>query len=81
MDCPRCQSFMTEESATDHGGEGCSIWLWACHSCGERLDDTIRFHRIWRKAETVEERNARIMQHCRQEFMKLSLTDLERISS
>jgi hypothetical protein len=48
---------MFADRATDHER---SIWLWACR-CGERIDETISFHRIFRREETAAEREARIM--------------------
>lgn len=37
------------------------IWLYACMICGDRVDEIIRFHRLFARQETTAERNERIM--------------------
>lgn len=60
MLCSRCNGLMHVERAADRRAKS-SIVLWACHACGERTDDVIRFNRAFYKQETVAQRNDRIM--------------------
>ena len=46
MTCKRCGSFLIDTKAYD---EEATIWLWLCLNCGDRFDDTIRFHRALSK--------------------------------
>ncbi len=59
MTCPRCQGLMCKELATERKSR--PILLWACHLCGERLDDTIKIHRMFYTRETMQQRNERIL--------------------
>lgn len=58
MICHRCQGLMFQEAISARRRW---IWLWACFACGERIDETIRFHRAMLRQETDFERRNRIM--------------------
>jgi hypothetical protein len=68
MICPRCRQRMRAVRAFERRSP--PIWLWACR-CGERWDTTIQCHRIFRREETMEERNDRILRSLRVELDKL----------
>lgn len=71
MTCPRCRGLMHEERACERRSR--PIWLWSCTLCGERVDDTIRFHRAFRREETTAERHARILRSLQRELAALDL--------
>ena len=58
MTCLRCGGLMREEWVYTRLQR---LDLWACLLCGDRLDETIRFHRAMRRAETTSECSARLM--------------------
>jgi hypothetical protein len=62
MHCSRCQGLMVQEPVSARRRW---IWLWACVACGDRVDETIRFHRAMQRQETEFERRARVMREIR----------------
>ncbi len=50
--------------------------LLACFSCGDRMDETIRFHRIVRREETVVERNERIWRAAQAAYAELTMMEV-----
>lgn len=74
MTCSRCHGLMREEVA----GSPRRGWvrLWACFACGDRMDETIRLHRIFRREETMAERNERIWRAAQQAYTELTLVEV-----
>ena len=57
--CSRCGGLMRREAILRRAHA--PLLLWACWACGDRIDETIWFNRSMRRAETITERNDRIM--------------------
>lgn len=74
MICTRCQGLMREETVTQ---KRCPrLILWACFACGDRIDETIRFHRVFRQEETTAQRNERLMRQARLAYQQLACSAL-----
>jgi len=58
MTCRRCRGLMFREAVSARRRW---LWLWACFACGDRIDETIQFHRAMRDRETSAARHDRIM--------------------
>ncbi len=77
MICRRCQSALHPEQAVERGrGPIRRIWLWACHACGERVDETILFHRALHKPESVAQRNDRLFRDMRVLYARIPISVL-----
>jgi len=70
--CARCGGLLHDEAVPVRRGLAATIPMQACFACGDRTDETIRFHRLFRREETVAERNERIWQQARQ-LLELSV--------
>lgn len=57
MICARCHGLMVQEPVSSRRRW---IWLWACVACGDRVDETIRFHRAMQREETEFARRHRV---------------------
>ena len=68
MTCSRCGGLLHDEAVPVRKGANRTIAMQACFACGDRTDETIRLHRIFRREESIAERNERIWRQCRDEL-------------
>lgn len=64
MTCARCGGLMYKEPVFTRARA--RLLLWACFACGERMDDTIYFHRQMSRRESSAARHERILRELRQ---------------
>jgi hypothetical protein len=61
MSCTRCGGLCHVERIRRRGQP--TVTLWACYSCGDRVDDTIRWYRAQaREAAITKDWKARVWQ-------------------